>query len=151
MEPQAETPNARGAVPIPYEVAYCPYNGTYQDMINKALAYVQNGQFQSPWRYIMVDEFQDISEPRARLVKALRDNNKTCSVYAVGDDWQAIYQFSGADVKLTTQFASYFSAIPQSTTQSVLDLTFRFNNQIGRVATDFITKNPEQIKKSIVA
>jgi len=121
----------------------------FEDMINKALAYVQNGQFQSPWRYIMVDEFQDISEPRARLVKALRDNNKTCSVYAVGDDWQAIYQFSGADVKLTTQFASYFGATPQSTTQSVLDLTFRFNNQIGKVATDFITKNPEQIKKSI--
>jgi len=121
----------------------------FEDMINKALAYVQNGQFQSPWRYIMVDEFQDISEPRARLVKALRDNNKACSIFAVGDDWQAIYQFSGADFKLTTQFASYFGATPQSTTQSVLDLTFRFNNQIGKVATDFITKNPEQIKKSI--
>ena len=37
MEPQAETPNAVCYdVPIPYEVAYCPYNGTYQDMINKA-------------------------------------------------------------------------------------------------------------------
>lgn len=121
----------------------------FEDMINKALAYVQAGKFKSPWRYIMVDEFQDISEPRARLVKALRDNNKSCSVFAVGDDWQAIYQFSGADIRLTTQFASYFGATPQSTTQSVLDLTFRFNNQIGNVATDFITKNPEQIKKTI--
>jgi len=37
MEPQAETTNAVCYdVPIPYEVAYCPYNGTYQDMINKA-------------------------------------------------------------------------------------------------------------------
>jgi DNA helicase-4 len=117
----------------------------FEDMINKALTYVQTGQFHSPWRYIMVDEFQDISEPRARLVKALRDNNKACSVFAVGDDWQAIYRFSGADVTLTTEFEYYFGA----TTQSALDLTFRFNNQIGKVATDFISKNPTQMKKTI--
>lgn len=117
----------------------------FEDMINKALAYVQTGKFHSPWRYIMVDEFQDISEPRARLVKALRDNNKECSVFAVGDDWQAIYRFSGADFTLTTQFSNYFGA----TTQSELDQTFRFNNQIGKVATDFISKNPAQIHKTI--
>lgn len=119
----------------------------FEDMINKALAYVQRGQFTSPWRYIMVDEFQDISEPRARLVKALRDNNDQCSVFAVGDDWQAIYRFSGADFTLTTEFANYFGA----TTQSVLDLTFRFNNQIGKIATDFISKNPAQINKTITS
>lgn len=119
----------------------------FEDMINKALAYVQAGKFKSPWRYIMVDEFQDISEPRARLVKALRDNNKECSVFTVGDDWQAIYRFSGADVSLTTQFARYFGA----TTQSALDKTFRFNNQIGKVATDFISKNPAQITKTITS
>jgi DNA helicase-4 len=125
----------------------------FEDMINKALDYVQAGKFQSPWRYIMVDEFQDISEPRARLVKALRDshgsdhngNSKACSVFAVGDDWQAIYRFSGADVTLTTRFADYFGA----TTQSTLDQTFRFNNQIGNVATAFISKNPAQINKTI--
>jgi DNA helicase-4 len=117
----------------------------FEDMINKALEYVQTGKFKSPWRYILVDEFQDISEPRARLVKALRDNNKACSVFSVGDDWQAIYRFSGADVTLTTGFASYFG----ETTQSTLDQTFRFNNQIGKVATDFISKNPAQINKTI--
>lgn len=117
----------------------------FEDMINKALAYVQAGKYRSPWRYIMVDEFQDISEPRARLVKALRDNTKECSVFAVGDDWQAIYRFSGADVTLTTHFSNYFGV----TTQTELDLTFRFNNQIGKVATDFISKNPAQINKTI--
>jgi DNA helicase-4 len=117
----------------------------FEDMINKALEYVQTGQFNSPWRYIMVDEFQDISEPRARLVKALRNNSKECSVFAVGDDWQAIYRFSGADLALTTKFAGYFGA----TSQSALDQTFRFNNQIGKVATDFISKNPAQIAKTI--
>ena len=131
----------------------------FEDMINKAVKYVVSGAFASRWRFIMVDEFQDISEPRARLVRALRDNylrnantgkksrtsNNECSVFAVGDDWQAIYRFSGADFTLTTQFSSYFGV----TTQTTLDQTFRFNNQIGKVATDFISKNPAQIAKTI--
>jgi len=117
----------------------------FEDMIIKALEYIETGRFCSPWRYIMVDEFQDISEPRARLVKALRDSNKGSSVFAVGDDWQAIYRFSGADVSLTTGFADYFGP----TTQTELDQTFRFNNRIGQVATDFVSKNPSQINKTI--
>lgn len=117
----------------------------FEDMIIKALAYVETGKFISPWRYIMVDEFQDISEPRARLVKALRSSKKGCSIFAVADDWQAIYRFSGADLTLTTGFEDYFGP----TTQSALDQTFRFNNRIGQVATDFVGKNPAQINKTI--
>jgi DNA helicase-4 len=122
----------------------------FEDMITKALGYVQQGQFVSPWRYIMVDEFQDISEPRARLVRALRDNSSQgainpASVFCVGDDWQAIYRFSGADISLTTHFVAYFGA----TAQNVLDLTFRFNNSIGEVATGFVSQNPGQLAKDI--
>ncbi|WP_022941876.1 UvrD-helicase domain-containing protein [Psychromonas hadalis] len=117
----------------------------FEDMISKALEYIETGRFRSTWRYIMVDEFQDISEPRARLVKALRDSNKGSSVFAVGDDWQAIYRFSGADVALTTGFENYFG--PTSKTE--LDQTFRFNDRIGQVATDFVSKNPAQIDKTI--
>lgn len=122
----------------------------FEDMITNALGYVQQGQFVSPWSYIMVDEFQDISEPRARLVRALRDKtskgaNNPPSIFCVGDDWQAIYRFSGADVSLTTQFEGYFGA----TAQNVLDLTFRFNNRIGEVATGFVCQNPGQLPKDI--
>ncbi|MFT4788673.1 MAG: DNA helicase-4 [Paraglaciecola sp.] len=122
----------------------------FEDMITRALAYVQQGQFVAPWRYIMVDEFQDISEPRARLVRALGDNtsqgaSNPASIFCVGDDWQAIYRFSGADVSLTTDFAAYFGA----TTTNFLDLTFRFNNRIGEVATAFVRQNPRQLAKDI--
>jgi DNA helicase-4 len=119
----------------------------FEDMIIKAIDYVESGLFTSPWRCIMVDEFQDISKPRARLVKALRDNHNGSSVFAVGDDWQAIYRFSGADIRLTTQFAKYFGL----TTQTELDVTFRFNNKIGQVASDFISKNPAQLHKTITS
>ena len=118
----------------------------FDDMIIKAIEYVESVKFKSPWRYIMVDEFQDISQPRARLVKALRDSNKGSSVFAVGDDWQAIYRFSGADIKLTTEFATYFGF----TTQTALDLTFRFNNKIGEVASAFISKNPRSLIKRLL-
>ncbi|TKF74941.1 AAA family ATPase [Vibrio kanaloae] len=117
----------------------------FNDMISKALMYVQTGQFVSSWKYILVDEFQDISEPRARLIKALRDSLPGTSLFCVGDDWQAIYRFSGADVKLTTNFVEYFGA----TSETKLDLTFRFNSAIGDVATQFVTRNPVQIKKDI--
>lgn len=117
----------------------------FNDMIGKAIRYVQSGQFVSKWKYILVDEFQDISEPRARLVKLLRDSLTGSSLFCVGDDWQAIYRFSGADVKLTTDFSAYFGP----TSKTTLDLTFRFNNAIGQVATQFVTQNPVQIKKDI--
>ncbi|WP_176492406.1 UvrD-helicase domain-containing protein, partial [Pseudomonas aeruginosa] len=46
----------------------------FDDMIGKAIEYVREGRFRSPWRYILVDEFQDISEARARLIRYLRDS-----------------------------------------------------------------------------
>ncbi|WP_246033148.1 UvrD-helicase domain-containing protein [Shewanella canadensis] len=148
----------------------------FEDMIAKAIQYLDQGRFVSPWRYIMVDEFQDISEPRARLIRALRDSTyrvskekpaedqksagsskdktkatspvkstRSASLFCVGDDWQAIYRFSGADVQLTTEFEHYFGPV----TKTHLDLTFRFNSRIGDVATRFVTQNPMQLKKSV--
>jgi len=145
----------------------------FEEMIARAIKYIEQGRFVSPWRFIMIDEFQDISEPRARLIRALRDSThrvskekpvedtksdagfkdkgptpkstRSPSLFCVGDDWQAIYRFSGADVRLTTDFERYFGPV----TESQLDLTFRFNSRIGDIATRFITKNPMQIKKTI--
>ena len=117
----------------------------FNDMIGKAIDYVESGRFKPTWRFILVDEFQDISRPRARLVKALRDHTKNCSVFCVGDDWQAIYRFSGSDVTLTTGFKTEFG--PTITTS--LDKTFRFNNKICDVASQFVMKNPAQVKKQL--
>ncbi|WP_156905185.1 UvrD-helicase domain-containing protein [Neptunomonas japonica] len=117
----------------------------FEDMIAKAIGYIDDGSFNSSWSYILVDEFQDISEPRARLVKALRDSRKNSSIFCVGDDWQAIYRFTGSDVGLTTGFESLFG--PTQITS--LDKTFRFNNSINDVASQFVMKNPSQVKKRI--
>ncbi|GAM76170.1 DNA helicase IV [Vibrio ishigakensis] len=69
------------------------------------------------------------------------------SLFAVGDDWQSIYQFAGSDVNLTTEFAIRF---PYSTTHA-LDTTYRFNSQIAEIAGDFIIQNPAQLPKELTA
>lgn len=117
----------------------------FDDMIGKAIGYVKDGQFKSPWRYIMVDEFQDISDSRARLIKYLRDSVAGCSLFCVGDDWQAIYRFTGSDLTFTTDFQDQFGA----TRVTALDMTFRFNSGISDVATQFILQNPAQVKKKL--
>lgn len=117
----------------------------FEDMIAKAVEYVEKRLFESPYRYVLVDEFQDISAPRARLIKALQNQNKDNSIFCVGDDWQSIYRFTGSDVALTRDFTDYFGM----TAINILDITFRFNQRIGEVAAGFIQKNPAQIKKDI--
>ncbi|ART81205.1 UvrD-helicase domain-containing protein [Oceanisphaera avium] len=117
----------------------------FDDMIEQATELVRQGRFSPPWRYILVDEFQDISPPRAALLQALRDAAHELSLFCVGDDWQAIYRFSGADVGLTLNFAEHFGA----TRVTKLDKTFRFNNQIEQVASRFVQQNPEQLPKTL--
>lgn len=60
----------------------------FDDMINKANKYVLDGTFKSPWKFIVVDEFQDIAKSRADLVQALRKRQQDVSLFCVGDDWQ---------------------------------------------------------------
>ncbi len=117
----------------------------FDDMIARAIEYIEAGRYESPYLYLLVDEFQDISASRARLLKALIAQQADASLFCVGDDWQAIYRFTGSDVSLTKDFSSHFGY----TATSILDKTFRFNNKIGEVASRFISENPSQIQKII--
>ena len=117
-------------------------------MISRATQYVEKGRFISPWKFIMIDEYQDISPDRLALVEALCNQTKAehqASIFAVGDDWQSIYQFAGADVDLTTGFKDRF----ESSTIHHLDTTYRFNNQLGAVANRFVQENPIQLPKEL--
>ncbi|NQY27560.1 MAG: UvrD-helicase domain-containing protein [Piscirickettsiaceae bacterium] len=117
----------------------------FDDMIIKSISYIKSKQYQSNFTHILVDEFQDISASRAQMIKALQNQQADNSLFCVGDDWQAIYQFTGSDVSITKQFEDHFG--PAATT--TLDTTFRFNNKIADVASRFIMQNPEQISKQI--
>ena len=120
----------------------------FSTMISRATQYVEKGKFISPWKFIMIDEYQDISPDRLALVEALCNQSKAehqASIFAVGDDWQSIYQFAGADVDLTTGFKDRFA----SSTIHHLDTTYRFNSQLGAVANRFVQENPIQLPKEL--
>ncbi|PNH99704.1 DNA helicase IV [Vibrio diazotrophicus] len=115
-------------------------------MISRATNYVTKRKFAAPWKFIMIDEYQDISPQRLDLIQALcEQNTNQCNLFAVGDDWQSIYQFAGSDVDLTTDFES---RMPYSTVHH-LDTTYRFNDKLGEVANCFVQQNPQQREKTL--
>ena len=117
----------------------------FHDMINRATDLVEEGRYRSPFSYILVDEFQDISPSRARLLKALLDSSPGSQLFAVGDDWQAIYRFGGSDISVMRDFGDHFGAFERVD----LATTFRCADRIATVATDFVLRNPDQIRKTV--
>jgi DNA helicase-4 len=88
-----------------------------------------------------------MSGMRARLVQALKAHDQAIRLFAVGDDWQSIYRFAGSDITAMTQFEQRFGF----TRTVALSQTFRANQGITDVASEFIRKNPAQLAKNVVA
>jgi len=118
----------------------------FNDMIFLSQKYVAANKHELKYRYILVDEFQDISQSRSMLLKALLDQSPDCKLFCVGDDWQSIYRFTGSDLSLMTEFEKYF----RYSKPLVLDQTFRFNDKICDFTSKFIQKNPNQIRKTLL-
>lgn len=115
----------------------------FDDMILQSTQYVENlNGFR--FKYIIVDEFQDISYSRAMFLKRLIAHGSAL-LFAVGDDWQAIYRFSGCDVNIFLDFEHYFGDAEK---YFIVDV-FRNSQQLQDAARAFVEKNPEQIKKNI--
>ncbi|MBY6196329.1 DNA helicase IV [Vibrio hangzhouensis] len=123
----------------------------FASMITKATKHVSTGRYKSDWKFVMVDEYQDISPDRLELVQALCEQESLtgskATLFAVGDDWQSIYQFTGSDVDLTTGFEQRF---PHASLH-LLDMTYRFSDKLVEVASDFIQANPIQLRKAITS
>ena len=117
----------------------------FHDMINRAIDLVESGRFRSRFKYILVDEFQDISPSRAALLKALLDNSPGAQLFAVGDDWQAIFRFAGSDIAIMQEFGERFGDYERID----LETTFRCSDHIAEVATEFVLRNPAQIHKTV--
>lgn len=129
--------------------AYCVYleeqkEIDFNDMINLAVKYVQQGKYVNPYKYVIVDEYQDISKARFMLLDSLR-KSKDYELFCVGDDWQSIYRFAGSDIGFILNFEKYWGA----TEVSKIETTYRFSQKLIEISGGFIMQNPLQIKKSI--
>lgn len=118
----------------------------FNDMINLATDNVLNNSFIHNYKYVIVDEYQDMSNSRYRLLKAMR-NQKDYKLFCVGDDWQSIYRFNGSDIDLITNFEKYWG----NTYISYIEKTYRFTSMMSMISGNFIMKNPHQYKKIIKA
>ena len=118
----------------------------FHDMIIRATEQIDSGKFTPSWKYILVDEFQDISMARMQMLQALVKAGPEPILIVVGDDWQSIYRFSGGKLELTTRFDELVGS--HSTTK--LEKTFRYNSSIAHTAGMFVMENPEQYKKNVV-
>jgi DNA helicase-4 len=117
----------------------------FNDMINKAIDFIVSGAYVSKFKYILVDDFQDISQSRYRLIKALLKSNPDSHLFCVGDDWQSINRFSGGDLSIMTSFDKLF----EFNEKMFLRETFRFNDKIAGFSSEFIMKNQYQYKKEV--
>lgn len=119
----------------------------FSDMISQAVQLLENGNARMPFRRIVVDEYQDISRGRQRLLKALLKQTEDTRIMCVGDDWQSIYGFTGSDIRMTTEFESQFGTC----TRVDLNRTFRFTQPIMDSSARFIQENRGQLLKTISA
>lgn len=117
----------------------------FHDMINSATKIVNNEGIY-PYKYIIIDEYQDTSLNKCKLIKTIQKKTKA-HLIAVGDDWQSIYRFTGSNLDIFTNFKKYF---PNAKIIK-LKKTYRNSQQLLKITRKFITKNPYQIDKKILS
>lgn len=114
----------------------------FNDMINKAADAVKSSSPEYPYKYIIIDEYQDISFSRFNLIKEIRDLSGARLV-CVGDDWQSIYRFAGSDVSLFSSFEKHVGKYQQL----LIERTYRNSQSLIDISSKYIQKNPKQISK----
>lgn len=121
----------------------------YSDMINlsykQIIKDVKNKYPELNYKYIIVDEYQDIRFQRFLFVKRLIEyfNAKLISV---GDDWQSIYSFAGSRLELFNKFSKLFL---NSKDDMYLSTTYRYGQELADITSKFILENDEQSRKNI--
>ncbi|MCL1924627.1 MAG: ATP-dependent helicase, partial [Defluviitaleaceae bacterium] len=117
----------------------------FDDMLTKTYELLQNEKILNKWKnkfkYIMIDEFQDISRIQYNIVRLLSTEN----IYIVGDDDQSIYHFRGS----RPEFILNFNKDYENAKQIILDVNYRSTNQIINLSNRIIKFNTIRYDKTI--
>ena len=117
----------------------------FNDMIKIATNNIKNNQIKTNYKYIIIDEFQDTSLNRFKLINAIMKQNNA-KIFVVGDDYQSIYRFSGCNLDIFLNFNKLVNNL------NIINLDYNYRNpkEIIDVANSFIMKNKNQIKKETI-
>ncbi len=119
----------------------------FADMINHATELVKTEpDCMRGYEYILLDEVQDLSPNRLCLVREILRKNPHCRLFAVGDDWQSIYRFTGSNLELIERFEQYFG---KTVRRSLIETTHRFGVPTVEKSSRFVQKNPAQAHKKV--
>ena len=116
----------------------------FSDMISLATKKVKKYGYHKKIKYVIIDEFQDTSQVRFNLIKAIL-NKTDANLLVVGDDFQSIYRFTGCDLNLFLNFKNIFS----DSQILKIENTYRNSQELIDIAGSFIMKNKSQIKKNL--
>ena len=114
-------------------------------MIKIATNNINNNIIKTNYKYIIIDEFQDTSLNRFKLIDAIMKQNNA-KIFVVGDDYQSIYRFSGCNLDIFLNFNKLVNNL------NIINLDYNYRNpkEIIDVANSFIMKNKNQIKKETI-
>lgn len=122
----------------------------FDDLLTECLKLLQSdGECLSGWqaqfRYILVDEFQDISPMQYEIIRLLSAPED--HLFIVGDDDQSIYGFRGANPDSMQRFLADFPKAKRI----LLDVNFRCHGEIVQAAGKVIGENENRIPKEILS
>lgn len=120
----------------------------FDDLINRTAQMLKSqpairAKWQSQFKYIMIDEYQDTNAAQYQLVNMLTNQDRNIAV--VGDDWQSIYSWRGADFRNILKFESDF----KDCTIIKLEQNYRSTKNILDAAHAIITKNAQRSDKRL--
>jgi len=99
--------------------------------------------YQNLYQHVLVDEYQDTNQAQYQFVKALGENHR--NVFVVGDDFQSIYGWRGADLRNIFRFEKDY---PEAKV-ILLEQNYRSTQNILDSAHEIISRNPKQKKKKM--
>lgn len=121
----------------------------FEDMINESAEMIRRKKIckeHLKFKYIIVDEYQDISRQRYNLIKELSELCEA-KIVAVGDDWQSIYAFSGSVLPLFTRFCNEVGYGQKLK----ITRTYRNAQELIDIAGTFVQQNASQIRKRLIS
>ncbi len=116
----------------------------FNDMIIQAAALIEQGKYIPSYKYVIIDEYQDISVGRYKLAKATLEKCNA-KLFCVGDDWQSIYRFTGSEVDLLVSFENYFGLYSRND----IVQTYRNSQELLDISGAFIMSNDYQTPKQL--
>ena len=118
----------------------------FDDLINNPIKVLNSGGKFKNYDYIFVDEYQDTSYSKFRLLKEIFKRTGAKFI-VIGDDWQSIYSFNGCMIELFTNFENYFEYCKEFK----IEKNYRNSSDLINISSNFILENESQLPKDLIS